>query len=290
MGLFPIRIILAVYAVFLGFDYIFDFKIKLQSKGNYTKLVFKIYMQNMERIIYTTYAWMAVGFFTFVFLLRKTAPFGRHTTEGWGKMMDNRTGWIIMELVSPIVFNLTFFSQGITTSPLQWFLIACWNVHYINRSLIFPFRIRTKGKQMPISIALSAVGFNVCNGVFNGYFLAQNVPSFSAFFSIGLVLFSVGFAVNNWADTQLINLRKPGESGYKIPVGGLFNYISCPNLFGEIIEWFGFALMAQNIGATSFAVWTMANLFPRALDHHKWYKLNFKEYPKDRKAVFPFLI
>lgn len=49
-------------------------------------------------------------------------------------------------------------------------------------------------------------------------------------------------------------------------------------------------MMAQNIGATSFAVWTMVNLFPRALDHHKWYKLKFEEYPEDRKAVFPFII
>ncbi len=247
-------------------------------------------MQNIEWIIYSTYAWMGVGVITFFYLLRKTAPFGRHTTSGWGKMMDNRTGWIIMELVSPIVFNLTFFLQSISPSALQWVLIACWNVHYLNRSLIFPFRIRTQGKQMPIVIMLSAVGFNTVNGLLNGYFLAHYAPSFGMLFSIGAVLFVVGFVINNWADTALINLRKPGELGYKIPTGGLFNFISCPNLFGELVEWLGFALMAQNIGATSFAVWTMANLFPRALDHHKWYKSKFEDYPAERKAVFPFII
>lgn len=247
-------------------------------------------MQNTEFIIYSTYAWMSIGVITFFYLLRKTAPFGRHTTSGWGKMMDNRTGWIVMELVSPIVFNLTFFIQNVTPSALQWILIACWNVHYLNRSLIFPFRIRTQGKQMPIVIVLSAVGFNTVNGLFNGYFLAHYAPSFSILFSIGALLFIVGFVINNWADTALINLRKPGELGYKIPTGGLFSFISCPNLFGELIEWLGFALMAQNIGATSFAVWTMANLFPRALDHHKWYKSKFEDYPAERKAVFPFII
>jgi 3-oxo-5-alpha-steroid 4-dehydrogenase 1 len=244
----------------------------------------------MEWIIYSAYIWMAVGAIAFFYLLSKTAPFGRHTTSSWGKMMDNRAGWIIMEVVSPIVFNLTFFSQGISLDSLQWVLIACWNIHYVNRSLIFPFRIRTKGKKMPIIIALSAVGFNIVNGFFNGYFLAHFAPSFGVLFFIGVVLFIGGFLINNWADTKLINLRKPGELGYKIPTGGLFSFISCPNLFGEIVEWIGFALMAQNLGATSFAVWTVANLFPRALDHHKWYKQRFDDYPAERKAVIPFII
>jgi 3-oxo-5-alpha-steroid 4-dehydrogenase 1 len=49
--------------------------------------------------------------------------------------------------------------------------------------------------------------------------------------------------------------------------------------------------MAWNLPALSFAVWTAVNLIPRALDHHKWYKSYFKEeYPKQRKAVIPFLL
>ncbi len=33
-----------------------------------------------------------------------------------------------------------------------------------------------------------------------------------------------------------------------------------------------------------------ANLIPRALDHHKWYRKEFSDYPANRKAVFPFLV
>jgi steroid 5-alpha reductase family enzyme len=108
-------------------------------------------------------------------------------------------------------------------------------------------------------------------------------------FLIGIILFVIGFAINLRSDTILINLRKPGETGYKIPRGFLFTYVSSPNLFGEIIEWAGFALMAWNLPALSFMVWTFANLVPRAKNHHDWYLQQFPDYPRERKIVFPFL-
>ncbi|MEX2589838.1 MAG: hypothetical protein WD334_06510, partial [Chitinophagales bacterium] len=74
------------------------------------------------------------------------------------------------------------------------------------------------------------------------------------------------------------------------PNGGLFRYVSSPNLFGEIIEWTGWALMTWSMPTLSFAIWTWANLLPRALDHHRWYNSYFKEYPKERKAVIPFVL
>jgi steroid 5-alpha reductase family enzyme len=131
----------------------------------------------------------------------------------------------------------------------------------------------------------------------NGYYLAELAPLekynqawlSSPHFLLGIILFTVGFAINLRSDSILINLRKPGETGYKIPRGFLFTYISSPNLFGEIIEWAGFALMAWNLPALSFMVWTFANLVPRAKNHHDWYLRHFSDYPEERKIVFPFL-
>jgi hypothetical protein len=37
-------------------------------------------------------------------------------------------------------------------------------------------------------------------------------------------------------------------------------------------------------------LWTFANLVPRAIDHHRWYKRRFDDYPPDRKAVFPYFL
>ena len=59
---------------------------------------------------------------------------------------------------------------------------------------------------------------------------------------MGVLIFALGFWVNRRADAMLAALRKPGESGYKIPRGWLYNYISCPNYFGEILIWTGWAI------------------------------------------------
>jgi hypothetical protein len=58
---------------------------------------------------------------------------------------------------------------------------------------------------------------------------------------------------------------------------------------GEVLEWAGFALVAWNLPALTFAVWTYANLVPRAKNHHDWYHSKFVEYPKKRKIIFPLI-
>lgn len=101
---------------------------------------------------------------------------------------------------------------------------------------------------------------------------------------------ALGLAININSDTILRNLRKPGESGYKVPQGGLYRWISVPNYFGEIIEWIGLCIAAMTPAALAFALFSIANLLPRALAHHQWYKKTFDDYPKDRKAIIPFIL
>jgi 3-oxo-5-alpha-steroid 4-dehydrogenase 1 len=241
------------------------------------------------------YSWMAIGLATFILLLKITAPYGRHTTTKWGPQISNHLGWMIMEVPVMIVLMFFILTNLENQNAVTWFLISAFMFHYINRTFIFPFRIRTTGKKMPVVIVASAVFFNLVNGFSLGYYFAHFANyDYSWFQSItfisGLILFVAGVLINWKSDNILISLRKPNETGYVIPKGWLFNYISCPNLFGEIVEWFGFVLMCWNLPAVSFFAWTCANLIPRAISHHKWYKEKFTDYPQNRKAVIPFLI
>lgn len=241
-----------------------------------------------------TLAWTLFAIALIPIQIKVTAPYGRHMRSNWGLSIGNRLGWTIMEVVSLLVFSFFFLRGEGIKSTGSWILFSLWAAHYVHRSLIFPWRTRTRGKMIPLFIVFSAVFFNSINGFLNGFYLGelQNVPIDPGHprFIAGLLIFVFGAALNLYSDTILLHLRKPGETGYKIPQNSLFRFVSCPNLLGEIIEWTGFALMAWNPAALSFAVWTAANLIPRALSHHRWYKEQFPEYPKERRAVIPYIL
>lgn len=251
-----------------------------------------------ETFYLIVYGWIAIALFIFPVVLRIVAPYGRHTTRAWGALVDNRIGWILMESPALLVFSYSYLFGSGDRPALTWLFFFLWVGHYVNRTLIFPFRLHTKGKRMPLAIVFMAIGFNLVNGFINGYYLgtlattAQYPLSYmlDPRFIGGIVLFLGGMFINMQADNILIHLRKPGETGYVIPTRALFRYISCPNHFGEIIEWTGFALMTWSSPALAFALWTLVNLFPRAIHHHKWYKEVFPNYPPSRKAIFPFFI
>lgn len=86
---------------------------------------------------------------------------------------------------------------------------------------------------------------------------------------IGLTLFALGAFVNVQSDSILRNLRRPGERGYKIPRGGLFEYVSGANYLGECVEWIGYALCARTLPSFAFAIFTLCNIGPRAVHHHR---------------------
>lgn len=251
----------------------------------------------LDTLYLICYIWLTIAIVVHITMFFITAPFGRHTTTSWGPMVDNKLGWFIMELPSLSIMLYFLIFGSFSFNSYVWILFSLWIFHYMNRTLIYPLRIKATDKKMPLVIVLNAILFNLMNAGLNGYFLAELAdPSLyqsdwlsSPNFIIGLFLFIAGMTINWISDGILISLRKPGETGYVIPKGFLFDYVSSPNLFGEIIEWSGFALMAWNLPALTFMVWTFANLVPRAKNHHDWYHQKFADYPKERKAVFPFL-
>lgn len=236
--------------------------------------------------------WALIGLVTFFVLLFITAPYGRHKIKGWGIDISNRLAWFFMEALCPLFISYWFWSGTSQKTTLNVTLYLLYVFHYIYRGCIFPFLTRTKNKTMPVSIMLMAVFFNLMNTFFIGYQLGylggrESISIFELIF--GLLLFVSGFIIHVISDRILFNLRKPNETGYKIPHGFLFNYISSPNYFGELMEWVGFAILFGAPAGWLFVFWTAVNLVPRAISNHKWYKQNFSDYPEKRKVIVPKL-
>ncbi len=240
--------------------------------------------------------WIAVGLGTFVLLFRVRAPYGRHARPGWGPTVPHRVGWFVMEIVSPAALLAGWLSGTGGRDPWTIVFVSLWLAHYANRAVVYPLRSRWGGRRMPVVIMVSAVFFNAVNGGLNGWGFGPIAgPSPTDWgrppaVVLGGVLFVLGVVINARADTTLRRLRKSGERGYAIPRGGLYRWISCPNYLGEIIEWVGFSLMTRSPAAATFAMWTAANLVPRAIAHHAWYREMFEDYPPARRALIPGLL
>ena len=249
-----------------------------------------------EATFHTALAWavVAAGAIVFVSLFFVTAPYGRHTRGGWGPMMSNRLGWIIMESPAALAFAAIYFCGRHRFDPAPLALCTLWLAHYLHRSFIFPFRLRSGQKPMPASVAGMAILFNVINAYVNARWISElgSYPTSwlgDARFVAGAVAFLAGMAINIQSDNILFSLRKPGDSGYKIPHGGAYRFVSSPNYFGELIEWGGWALATWSLAGLSFFLFTFANLAPRAVSNHRWYRRTFPDYPAERRAVIPWL-
>jgi protein-S-isoprenylcysteine O-methyltransferase Ste14 len=170
-------------------------------------------------------------------------------------------------------------------------LVGLWLLHYVNRAFVFPFRLRST-RPMPFSVIGMAIAFNIMNGWLNAHGLLAPELGRAALSSprvlCGVALFLAGLLINWDADARLVRLRAPGGA-YAIPRGGLYEWVSCPNYLGELIEWGGFALATGSFAALAFVVWTFANLAPRARSHHRWYREHFADYPRARRALIPLL-
>lgn len=235
----------------------------------------------------------------FLCLLKVEAGYGVAYTKKWGPAVNNKLGWILME--APVFFAMLWLwlssdRRGDTVLVVMALLFL---FHYFQRSFVFPFLIKGKSV-MPLSVILMGVTFNTLNAYMIGGWLFYVSPVdyyggvswlMSPMFIVGCVIFFVGMAINWHSDYIIRHLRKPGDTGHYIPRGGMFRYVTSANYFGEFLEWCGFALLTFSVAGAVFALWTFANLAPRARKLHQRYEREFgDEYKKlNRKYILPYI-
>ncbi len=240
-------------------------------------------------------AWTVVGLIVLPFLFFIPAPYGRYARPGWGPLISPRLGWFLMEGPSALAMAALFLAGSRTREPMSGIFLGLWEAHYVYRAFVFPWIRRSGGRLMPLSVVLMGATFNVVNCLLNGLWLFRYAPHRELTwladprFVAGLALFVTGFSIHVQSDRILRGLRKGATAEYAVPRGGLFRWVSCPNYLGEMVEWIGWALATWSLAGLSFAVWTIANLLPRAVSHHHWYRSHFPDYPTDRKALVPFV-
>ncbi|MEG2479196.1 MAG: DUF1295 domain-containing protein [Mucinivorans sp.] len=251
----------------------------------------------------SAFNWLLIGMtatavLVFVCLYYIKAGYGLFFDRKWGAPVANRVGWMLMEVPVFVVMALLWVNspRAMDTVPLIFFTL--FEVHYFQRSFIFPLLMRGHSK-MPLGIVTMGVAFNVLNALMQGGWIFWLAPAdmyteewlYTPQFWIGLAMFIFGMTTNIQSDRIIRNLRAPGDTNHYLPSGGMFNYVTSANYFGEFVEWTGFAVMTWSLSGAVFAIWTFANLAPRAHAIFNRYEQEFGQSVEQRKLkrIIPFI-
>lgn len=253
-------------------------------------------------IMLTVMAALAVIVFIALFFFK--AGYGYLSSSNWGPKINNRLAWVLMECPAfffMLLYTLKYAHEGADTgneSTVLYTMAGLFLVHYFQRSFIFPFLMRGKS-EMPVLIMLMGMTFNTLNSYIIGAWLYEYAPAgtytaewfVSPQFIIGTLIFITGMLINLDSDHVIRHLRKPGDTRHYIPRKGLYKYVTSANYFGELTEWVGYAILTWSPAGLLFAIWTFANLAPRAKSLTEKYEQEFGDEYRElhKKHLIPFI-
>ncbi|XP_070195987.1 uncharacterized protein [Littorina saxatilis] len=204
---------------------------------------------------------------TFVVQVISPAPYGKHENKEakWGPPIPQRLGHMLSDALPGVVlFVLVFFFYGYQRGYANYTFLALFLAHYVQRGIVHPLMMRYRNAVVPLG---------------------------DPRFILGILLFVAGYIINRWADWKLRSLRNiKGSTGYYIPYGGMFELVTCPNYFGELVEWLGWTIATWSLAGLVWTLFSAATFIPRSRHNHAWYKQQFEMYPPNRKALIPCLL
>ena len=237
--------------------------------------------------------------FVFIALYFIKAGYGMFRTSAWGFSINNKLAWVLME--APVFFVMLglWLHSGTGSSVPVFLFFLLFQLHYLQRSFVFPFLMKGKSR-MPVAIMAMGIVFNVLNGLMQagGLFYFAPEGAYDGGWSyllqphalIGIVLFVGGMAINWHSDHVIRHLRKPGDTRHYLPAKGMYRYVTSGNYFGELTEWVGFAILTASPAAWVFAWWTFANLVPRAnAIYHRYVEEFGRDAVGKRKRIIPYI-
>ncbi len=196
-----------------------------------------------------------------------------------------------MELPALLVISWLVLTSPGGTSTHALVPLFFWLFHYSYRTFLFPLLMHPSDQTFPAVLVVFAIAFNILNGYNNSEALLANTtapPPWARFhFWSGALVFLTGFIIHSHSDHVIRKLRKPGDTNYSIPRGGMFRWVSSPHYLGEIIQWTGWAILTWSAAGLAFALFTFCNLAPRAISNQAWYRERFVDYPTERKILIP---
>ena len=198
-----------------------------------------------------------------------------------------------------LVYNLPELVYGAAYEKTETQRWAYWYFvgHFQKRIMETFFVHRFSHATMPVFNLWKNTAYYTGFAAFVAYFLCHPLYTSPppARVRVGLGLALVMQASNFVCHVILRNLRRPGEKGYKIPKGFLFNYVTCANYCTEIYGWFFFNVATQSVWGVLFMLAGAGQMLQWAVAKHKRLRKLFdgkngrEKYPRRWIILPPFI-
>ncbi|ORX89824.1 hypothetical protein K493DRAFT_357633 [Basidiobolus meristosporus CBS 931.73] len=225
------------------------------------------------------------------------------------KDLGPQIGWktvFLIEYAGPLFIHPIFYYLGnyiygstFEHSKLQsvsFFLVL---FHFAKRELETLFVHRFSHGTMPFqNVFKNSFHYHVLSGVNIAFWLygpwygkgTENAEVSKLFTFVCIFVFFFAEFSNLLTHITLRNLRPPGTRVRRIPYGYGFDWVSCPNYFFETVAWVAFSVLTNSYAAWLFVLVAYGQMYLWAIKKHKNYLKEFKDYPKNRKAIIPFVV
>ena len=197
--------------------------------------------------------------------------------------------WIYGEAIQ---YEMTGWAREV-----QFSAVIAWTFHYAKREFETLFVHRFSHATMPFTNLFKNCIYYWGFAAYVAYFVnhPKYTPPPEDLVYTGMCLFYFMEIGNFSAHWNLRTLRPAGTKVRRIPRGGLFELVSCPNYTYEILSWLGFNLMTRTVAGILFMIAGAIQMFIWAKGKHRRYKREFDGqedrplYPPNRRAIVPFI-
>ena len=175
--------------------------------------------------------------------------------------------------------------------------------HYVKRELETVFVHVFSRKSMPLKrLFINSAHYWILFGLLNSielFCFLKEITYNKSYVMLLLMFWALMQFLNLKCHQELASFRKKSSASDNtenrknrgIPKGWGFQYVSCANYLWETLGWLGFSILTKCYTSFLFTFVSGAQMAQWALKKHKQYKQEFGEkYPKERKALLPFLL
>lgn len=202
--------------------------------------------------------------------------------------LPSRTGMLIVYSLPLLALALSGLPYGLPFTVAQGLVFGAIAFAFTKRIIEGLFVHKYSGTMSLPTVGLIAGLYSLASFMIGWNTVRMPPPPVDAVTYAGLALYGIGVIGNYLHHKMLADLRRDSLE-YVIPRGGMFELVICPHYLFEIVIWLGIFLLSRHFAAFLTLAFIIAYLSARAIRTLRWYRDKFTNFPKERKAILPFI-